>query len=71
MSAGGALTSQDTEPATPHTCIGSAAARPTPAPLASEAHQRKLCQHIKAKSSLPREYAVPEVGLETEFPPLQ
>ena len=64
MSAGGAPTSQDTEPATPHTCISSAAARPKPAPTASEAPQRKLCTHVKAKTPLAREYAVPEVGLE-------
>ena len=69
MSAGGAPTSQDTEPATPHTCISSAAARPKPAPTASEAPQRKPCQHVKAKTPLRRGYAVPEVGLEPHSSP--
>jgi hypothetical protein len=41
-----------------------AAARPTPALIASEAPQRKLCTQVKAKTPLTRGYPMPEVGLE-------
>jgi hypothetical protein len=44
-------------------------ARPQPATQPVRRRDRKLCQHVKARSPLTREYVVPEVGLELHSNP--